>query len=81
MNVLTGFSLYLFGAFLLIVLRLTSVLPTNFLGGFVIAGFVGGLVFPFVNAVRQGEKMIASEKVAAIAEVAKREEEPITVTA
>jgi hypothetical protein len=61
MNVITGFGLFLGGAFLLIVLALLNVLPTNYLGGFVIACFIGGLFFAWLNAWRQGEHFIETE--------------------
>lgn len=61
MNVLTGFGLYLLGAFALIVLALFDVLPTIYLGGFVIAGFIGGLFFAWLNAWRQGENLLRKE--------------------
>jgi hypothetical protein len=57
MNVLQGFCLYLLGAFILVVLALFNIVPTNYLGGFVIAGFIGGLFFAWLNAWHQGEKM------------------------
>jgi hypothetical protein len=57
MNVLEGFGLYVFGAFSLVILALFNVVPTNYLGGFVIAGFIGGLFFAWLNAWRQGEKI------------------------
>jgi hypothetical protein len=57
MNVLAAFGLYLLGAFTLIVLALLGILPTNYLGGFVIAGFMGGLIFAWLNAWRQGDKL------------------------
>ncbi len=62
MNVLAAFALYLLGAFALILLSLYNILPVNYLGGFVIAGFVGGLFFAWLNAWRQGEKMKVEEK-------------------
>jgi hypothetical protein len=78
MNVLEGFSLYLFGAFVLMVLCVFNVLPEYFLGGFVVAGFVGGVTFPFFHAVRQGKKMIAAEtSTAPEQETKERLEEPI----
>ena len=61
MNVLSGFALYLLGAFALILLSIFNILPVNYLGGFVIAGFIGGLFFPWLNAWRQGEEMLQIE--------------------
>lgn len=61
MNVLAAFGLYLLGAFTLIVLALLGILPTNYLGGFVIAGFIGGLFFAWLNAWRQGNKLDRNE--------------------
>lgn len=64
MNVLEGFGLYLLGAFALITLSLFNILPTNYLGGLVIAGFIGGLFFFWLNSWRQGEKMLKAESLA-----------------
>jgi hypothetical protein len=69
MKLISDFGLYLLGAFTLILLSLFNVLPVDYLGGFVIAGFIGGLLFARLNAWRQGEKMfkaeISSEKLGA----------------
>jgi hypothetical protein len=82
LNVLAGYGLYLFSAFLLIALCLLNILPTNYLGGFVIAGFIGGVCFPWLNAVRQGNKMIEKERLFEIAEEEEKEElQEITVAA
>jgi hypothetical protein len=84
MNVLSSFCLYLFVALLLIALCVANILPQNYLGGFVIAGFIAGVCFPFFNATRQGEKMIAREKAAEIykeEEISEREEKEIVVRA
>jgi hypothetical protein len=61
MKVIAGYSLYLLGSFLLIVACILNVLPQNYLGGFVIAGFIGGVCFPWLNAIRQGQSLIRKE--------------------
>ncbi|MDH2900428.1 MAG: hypothetical protein PXY39_05605 [archaeon] len=70
--------MYLTGAFALILLSLFNILPVNYLGGFVIAGFIGGLFFAWFNAWRQGEKMLQIENQSI--EAKKKEEEPVLVT-
>ncbi|MDG7001525.1 MAG: hypothetical protein JRN15_20705 [Nitrososphaerota archaeon] len=61
MKVLTGFALYLLGAFILIALGLTNVLPIDYLGGMVIGLYIVALIYAFVNAIRSGEKLIKQE--------------------
>ena len=58
---LTGFALYLLGAFILIALGLTNVLPIDYLGGMVIGLYIVALIYAFVNAIRSGEKLIKQE--------------------
>lgn len=71
MNVLTAIGLYLLGAFTLIVLALLGILPTNYLGGFIIAGFLGGLFFAWLNAWRQGNKLERNDSLEAGAQSGK----------
>lgn len=62
MKVLTAFALYLFGAFLLVALSLTNILPTDYLGGMVIGLYLIALFYAFANAIRSGEKLDRAEK-------------------
>ena len=84
MNVEMGYLLYLFGAFAAIALALFNIIPTNYLGGVVIAYFIVGLCFAWLNAIRQGEKMAKTERQEALVsphepeqEMPDREEEPL----
>lgn len=62
MKVLTAIALYLFAAFLLVALSLTSILPTDYLGGMVIGLYLIALFYAFANAIRSGEKLDRAEK-------------------
>lgn len=58
MNVLSSFLLYLGLFFVMIFLALENILPTNYLGGIVIALFIGGLCYAWLNAWRQTNKLL-----------------------
>ena len=64
MNVLAGFSLYLLGAFALVVLSLLNIFPVNYLGGIVIIGFIGGLFYSWLNTWQRGRELSESEGMA-----------------
>ena len=62
--------------FIMIALALFNVLPINYLGGMVIALFIGGLWYAWLNAWRQTDKLIdgeSHEKVIEERSVGKRE--------
>jgi len=61
LNVLSAFTLYLGLFFVMIALALFNVLPLNYLGGIVIALFIGGLCYAWLNAWRQTDKIIDVE--------------------
>ena len=61
LNILSSFLLYLGLFFVMIFLALENILPTNYLGGIVIALFIGGLCYAWLNAWRQTNKLLAVE--------------------
>ena len=61
LNLLTALALYLGLFFVMIALALFKVLPVNYLGGIVIALFIGGLCYAWLNAWRQTDKLIDVE--------------------
>jgi len=76
LNVLSALILYLGLFFVMIALALFKVLPVNYLGGIVIALFIGGLCYAWLNAWRQTDKIMnveSREKVAQEKSVQKRE--------
>jgi predicted tellurium resistance membrane protein TerC len=62
MGVGIGYAIYLAAFFVMIGLALLRVLPVVFLGGIVIALFIGGLFYFWLDAWRETEKMIETEK-------------------
>jgi len=68
MNVLTGLGLYLALFFVMIVLALLNILPVNYLGGIIIALFIGGLFYAWLNAWRQTSKLVKVESHEEVAE-------------
>lgn len=62
MNVLVGYALYLIGIFGTIALALFHVLPVDYLGGIIIALFIAGLVYTWLNAWRQTDKLIEVDR-------------------
>ena len=61
MNVATSFIAYLGLFFVMIALALLNVIPVNYLGGIVIALFIGSLVFAWLNAWRQTEDLVKKD--------------------
>jgi hypothetical protein len=61
MNILNSLVLYLALFLVMIILALEHVLPVNYLGGIVIALFIAGLFYAWLNAWRQTEKLIKGD--------------------
>ena len=68
------FVLYLIAFFAMIVLTLFRVLPVNYLGEIVIALFISGLCYSWLNAWRQTDKMIQREETSKKIDEGKKEE-------
>ncbi len=63
MNVLSSFILYLVAFFGMITLALLNILPVNYLGGIVIALFIMGLLYSWLNAWRQTIKLVSKDSI------------------
>jgi hypothetical protein len=61
MNVIESFLVYLGLFFLKIVLALEHILPLDYLGGIVVALFITGLFYAWLNAWRQTKKLIKED--------------------
>jgi hypothetical protein len=62
MGVGIGYAIYLAAFFVMIGLALMRALPVVFLGGIVIALFIGGLFYFWLEAWRETERMIETER-------------------
>jgi hypothetical protein len=78
LTVLGGFALYLLGSFILIALGLFNIVPRDYLGGIVIALFIGGLSYSLAGAIYQTKAMIEAERIKSsnLKHPAEREAEP-----
>ena len=63
MNVLSSFILYLLAFFGMITLALFNILPLNYLGGIVVALFITGLLYSWLNAWRQTATMVKKDSI------------------
>ena len=59
----TKFAIYLLASFTMVVLALYRILPVNYLGEIVIVLFISGLIYAWLNAWRQTDKLIAKAEI------------------
>lgn len=61
MNTFIGLTLYIAAYLVMIVVALLNLIPVDYLGGIVVALFIAGLFYAWLNAIRQTDNMIKTE--------------------